>query len=59
MFRFRIRDFLWLNLVVAIAVAWVLDHFHALEREGQHNYHYERLGVLYQNAKADLRKLQK
>ena len=59
MFRFQIRDLLWLNLVVAIAVAWALDHFHALEREGQRNHQYERLGILFQNAKADLRKLQK
>ena len=59
MSRFRIRDLLWLNLVVAIAVAWALDHLHALEREGQSNYHYGRLAELYQNAKADLRKLQK
>ncbi len=59
MFRFQIRDLLWLNLVVAIAIAWALDHTHALEREGLHNSQHERLGILYQNAKADLRKLQK
>jgi len=59
MIRFRIRDLLWLNLIFAISVAWGLDHFRAAEREGWRNYHYERLGILYQNTKADLRKLQK
>jgi hypothetical protein len=29
MFRFTIRDVLWLTVVVAVAVAWWLDHRNA------------------------------
>jgi hypothetical protein len=29
MFRFSIRDVLWLTVVVALAVAWGLDHWSA------------------------------
>ena len=30
MFRFTIRDVLWLTVVVGLAVAWALDHHHQM-----------------------------
>lgn len=30
MFRFSIRDVLWLTVVVALAVGWWLDHFYQI-----------------------------
>ena len=34
MFRFTIRDVLWLTVVVALAVGWVVDHYWQVDRYG-------------------------
>jgi hypothetical protein len=55
MFRFTIRDVLWLTVVVGLAVGWVVDHRFVNERYGQQlDIIKDELGPEYLSLEPDL-----
>jgi len=55
MFRFTIRDGLWLMAVIAVLLGWFRADLCWIERECQRSAEYERIGIGYSRAIARLR----
>ena len=51
MFRFSIRDLLWLHLVVALAVAWGISWFRTNSRLWERENECQRLGLALQQTR--------
>jgi hypothetical protein len=53
MFRFTIRDVLWLTVVAALAMGWGLDHRFLADDAARNRTYRERMGAHYNKAIAD------
>jgi hypothetical protein len=51
MFRFAIRDVLWLTLVVGVAIGWWLDHSYAANRQEAAIKNAERIRTVLNDAR--------